>query len=61
MWPNSNILPSSCVAVAEIVNLPNQFVSKSPYLVVAQTHWIVWYDLGLSTWTCAHCSAYSVT
>ncbi|KZT30052.1 hypothetical protein NEOLEDRAFT_302770 [Neolentinus lepideus HHB14362 ss-1] len=40
-WRNSEICPSSCTAVAEIVNLPQQFRSMNPYLVVPQTEWIV--------------------
>ncbi len=42
-WRNSTIHVYNCVTVAEIVNLPNQFVSTTPYFVVPQTHWIVWY------------------
>ena len=41
-WPSSALQVSSCVALAEIVNLPQQFVSSSPYFVVQHTHWIVW-------------------
>ncbi|KAI8977714.1 hypothetical protein BD414DRAFT_516981 [Trametes punicea] len=40
-WKNSSVMPSACVALAEIVNLPSKFVSSSPYLVVDQTEWIV--------------------
>ncbi|THH00560.1 hypothetical protein EW026_g1985 [Hermanssonia centrifuga] len=40
-WRNSTIHVYNCVTVAEIVNLPNQFVSTTPYFVVPQTHWIV--------------------
>ncbi|KDQ51732.1 hypothetical protein JAAARDRAFT_497248 [Jaapia argillacea MUCL 33604] len=40
-WRNSNIRPNSCAALAEIVNLPQQFVSNNPYFVIAQTDWIV--------------------
>jgi ubiquitin-conjugating enzyme E2 Q len=40
-WRNSACIPSACVALAEIVNLPNQFVSRNPFLVVAQTEWIL--------------------
>jgi hypothetical protein len=41
-WRNSTSTPSSAVALAAIVNLPEEFVSRSPYLVVAQTDWILW-------------------
>lgn len=40
-WKNSSIAPSNCAALAEIVNLPSQFTSVAPYLVVPHTHWIV--------------------
>ncbi|KAI0643473.1 hypothetical protein C8Q79DRAFT_979163 [Trametes meyenii] len=40
-WRNSSAKPSACVALAEIVNLPNKFKSTSPHLVVPQTEWIV--------------------
>jgi ubiquitin-conjugating enzyme E2 Q len=42
-WKNSSSAPSMCVALAEIVNLPSEFVSRNPYLVVSQTDWIIWY------------------
>jgi hypothetical protein len=42
-WRNSTSTPSSAVALAAIVNLPEEFVSRSPYLVVAQTDWILWW------------------
>ncbi|TFK51185.1 hypothetical protein OE88DRAFT_1658981 [Heliocybe sulcata] len=41
VWRKSEICPSSCTAVAEIVNLPERFTSTNPYLVVPQTEWIV--------------------
>ncbi|KAL8867516.1 MAG: hypothetical protein Q9174_005616, partial [Haloplaca sp. 1 TL-2023] len=39
-WPQSSLQISHAVALNEIVNAPNQFVSKSPHLVVAQLDWI---------------------
>ncbi|KAI0656109.1 hypothetical protein C8Q70DRAFT_1014692 [Cubamyces menziesii] len=40
-WRNSAVRANSCVALAEIVNLPSKFVSTSPYFVVDKTEWIV--------------------
>ncbi|OBZ72871.1 Poly [ADP-ribose] polymerase 6 [Grifola frondosa] len=40
-WRKSCARIVSCVALAEIVNLPSRFVSQSPFLVVADTEWIV--------------------
>ncbi|RDB28698.1 hypothetical protein Hypma_015532 [Hypsizygus marmoreus] len=40
-WRKSRICPSSCVALAEIVNLPKKFVSHDPHFVIKDTHWIV--------------------
>ncbi|KAI0628025.1 hypothetical protein C8Q77DRAFT_1151557 [Trametes polyzona] len=40
-WRNSELKVASCVALAEIVNLPSQFRSTNPYFVVSQTEWIV--------------------
>ncbi|KAI0086019.1 hypothetical protein BDY19DRAFT_962578 [Irpex rosettiformis] len=40
-WTKSNLQVSSCVALAEIVNLPQNFRSSHPYFVVQQTDWIV--------------------
>src|ERR1700733_15828770 len=42
-WRKSKICPTNCGALAEIVNLPSQFVSKNPHFVIKDTHWIVWY------------------
>ena len=42
IWPSSCLGVRNCAVVAEIVNLPERFVSTSPYFVVAQTEWIVW-------------------
>lgn len=41
-WSKSKVCPTSCVALAEVVNLPSKFVSSNPYFVIADTHWIVW-------------------
>ena len=41
-WRNSKIVPTNCVAVAEIVNLPGQFLCNNPFYVVKDTHWIMW-------------------
>lgn len=41
-WQNSALQVHRCVAMAEIINLPSQFVSSSPHFVVANTEWIVW-------------------
>ncbi|KAL4268089.1 UBC core domain-containing protein [Pleurotus pulmonarius] len=40
-WRNSGILPSSCIALAEVVNVPKEFVSHNPYYVVKDTNWIM--------------------
>ncbi|KAF9788386.1 hypothetical protein BJ322DRAFT_1002310 [Thelephora terrestris] len=40
-WRNSQLYPQSCAALAEIVNLPENFVSNHPHYVVADTTWIV--------------------
>lgn len=42
-WRKTKICPTNCVALAEIVNLPSQFVSNNPHFVIKDTHWIVWY------------------
>ncbi len=39
-WPQSQLKISSAIALNEIVNVPDEFVSKSPYLVLAQVDWI---------------------
>lgn len=41
-WKNSQLYPQSCAALAEIVNLPEKFVSSNPHYVVADTTWIIW-------------------
>ncbi|KAF9461901.1 hypothetical protein BDZ94DRAFT_1262434 [Collybia nuda] len=40
-WSKSKICPTNCVALAEVVNLPFQFVSHNPYFVIKDTHWIM--------------------
>ncbi|RPD55194.1 hypothetical protein L227DRAFT_579837 [Lentinus tigrinus ALCF2SS1-6] len=40
-WRNSASRVTSCVALAEIVNLPNKFVSQNPFFVVDKTDWII--------------------
>ncbi|KAH7925790.1 hypothetical protein BV22DRAFT_408192 [Leucogyrophana mollusca] len=40
-WRNSNLLPVTCTALAEIVNLPAQYVSSQPHYVVQDTSWIM--------------------
>ncbi|GAA5950707.1 hypothetical protein JCM21900_000486 [Sporobolomyces salmonicolor] len=39
-WPNADFGVGKMAAVCEIVNLPKEFVSKNPYLVVKQLEWI---------------------
>lgn len=41
-WANSEISPVACVALAEIINSPDQFTSKNPYYVVQHVDWILW-------------------
>ncbi|KAF6754673.1 hypothetical protein DFP72DRAFT_812438 [Ephemerocybe angulata] len=40
-WKNSQSNPTNCVALAEVVNLPEKFVSSNPHFVVADTTWIM--------------------
>ncbi|KAI0367123.1 hypothetical protein BV20DRAFT_1091315 [Pilatotrama ljubarskyi] len=40
-WRSSATRATACVALAEIVNLPQKFVSTSPYFVVDKTEWIL--------------------
>jgi ubiquitin-conjugating enzyme E2 Q len=54
-WKNSQLYPQSCAALAEIVNLPEKFVSNNPYYVVADTTWISW-----CVSSAAHCSDGSI-
>ena len=39
-WPQSHLKISEAIALNEIVNAPDKFVSKTPHLVVAQLDWI---------------------
>ncbi|KAI9714971.1 MAG: hypothetical protein M1812_006284 [Candelaria pacifica] len=39
-WPQSMLKISSAMSLNEIVNSPNEFVSRNPHLVVAQLDWI---------------------
>ncbi|KAI4141553.1 MAG: hypothetical protein L6R39_005281 [Caloplaca ligustica] len=39
-WPHSQLQITQALALNEIVNAPNQFVSSNPHLVVAQLDWI---------------------
>lgn len=39
-WPQSRLQISSALALNEIVNAPQEFVSMNPHLVVAQLDWI---------------------
>ncbi|EPS45586.1 hypothetical protein H072_422 [Dactylellina haptotyla CBS 200.50] len=39
-WSKSHLCINSAMCLNEIVNLPNQFVSKSPHLVVNNVDWI---------------------
>ena len=41
-WRNSASRITSCVGLAEIVNLPSKFKSTHPFFVVEQTDWIIW-------------------
>ncbi|GAB1313257.1 UBC core domain-containing protein [Madurella fahalii] len=38
-WPNSDLLISTCLSLNEIINAPEQFVSKNPHYVVSQLDW----------------------
>ncbi|KAG6890413.1 hypothetical protein C0995_008767 [Termitomyces sp. Mi166 len=40
-WRKSKICPTNCVALAEVVNLPHEFVSHDPHFVIGDTHWIM--------------------
>ncbi|KAJ7120629.1 hypothetical protein C8R43DRAFT_1151577 [Mycena crocata] len=40
-WRKSKLGPTSCCALAEIVNLPNKFVSQNPHFVIKDTEWIM--------------------
>ncbi|KAK4455728.1 ubiquitin-conjugating enzyme E2 Q2 [Podospora aff. communis PSN243] len=38
-WPNSELAISTCMSLNEIVNAPDEFVSKTPHYVVSQLDW----------------------
>ncbi|KAG9594721.1 hypothetical protein KCU77_g7991, partial [Aureobasidium melanogenum] len=40
MWPNSDLQISGAIALNEIVNAPEEFVSKTPHYVISQLDWI---------------------
>ena len=39
-WPGSELKISTAMALNEVVNAPDEFVSRTPHLVVAQLEWI---------------------
>jgi ubiquitin-conjugating enzyme E2 Q len=39
-WPNSDLRISGAMALNEIVNAPDEFVSKQPHYVISQLEWI---------------------
>ncbi|KIY49649.1 hypothetical protein FISHEDRAFT_65102 [Fistulina hepatica ATCC 64428] len=40
-WKKSTVEPLACVALTEIVNLPDKFVSQNPHYVVQHTDWLM--------------------
>lgn len=38
-WPNSELNVATCLSLNEIINAPNQFVSRTPHYVVSQLDW----------------------
>ena len=38
-WPNSDLKISGCVSLNEIINAPDEFVSRTPHYVVSQLDW----------------------
>ncbi|KAL2256111.1 hypothetical protein VTK26DRAFT_2171 [Humicola hyalothermophila] len=38
-WPNSDLKVCTCLSLNEIINAPDEFVSRSPHYVVAQLDW----------------------
>ncbi|KAJ7213658.1 hypothetical protein B0H12DRAFT_1061615 [Mycena haematopus] len=40
-WRKSKLGPTTCCALAEVVNLPQKFVSSNPHFVVKDTEWIM--------------------
>jgi hypothetical protein len=49
-WVNADYPLEKCGAVCEILNVPDQFVHKSTYLVVDQVDWIATRYLLVKTW-----------
>ncbi|KAJ3167957.1 hypothetical protein HDU88_001904 [Geranomyces variabilis] len=39
-WPNSKIGVTQCLSLNEIVNCPDSFVSRNPYLVIGNINWV---------------------
>jgi len=39
-WPSSLLHVNNALALSEIVNAPDEFVSRSPHLVIDKLHWI---------------------
>lgn len=38
-WPNSDLMISTCMSLNEIINAPDEFVSRNPHYVVSQLDW----------------------
>ncbi|KAL2019139.1 hypothetical protein VTK56DRAFT_10090 [Thermocarpiscus australiensis] len=38
-WPNSDLKISTCMSLNEIINAPDEFVSRTPHYVVSQLDW----------------------
>jgi ubiquitin-conjugating enzyme E2 Q len=38
-WPNSDLHITTCLSLNEIINAPDEFVSRSPHYVVSQLDW----------------------
>ncbi|KAG2129598.1 hypothetical protein DEU56DRAFT_872472 [Suillus clintonianus] len=53
-WKNSTIVPSACVALAEIINLLQKFTSQNLFYVVKQTEWIMCRYLLVNTFNSLH-------
>ncbi|KAG2118605.1 hypothetical protein DEU56DRAFT_747553, partial [Suillus clintonianus] len=53
-WKNSTNIPSACVALAEIINLPQTFTSQNPFYVVKQTEWIMRRHLLVNVFDSSH-------
>lgn len=41
-WKHSALNVRRCVTLAEVVNLPGQFVSREPYFIVDNPEWVAW-------------------